>query len=46
MNNENWLDKYDFLYDVVGIIKEEIKGNFLVVYINKTDYENTTEKEV
>lgn len=45
MNDENWIDEYDFLYDVVGIIKEETKGNFLIVYVNKTDYENATETE-
>lgn len=46
MNDENWIDEYDFLRDVIGIVKEEIKGNFLIAYVNKTDYEGATEKEV
>lgn len=45
MNNADWLDEYDFLKDVVGIIKEEIKGNFMIIYVNKADYENATEIE-
>lgn len=44
-NNEDWLDEYDFLRDVVGIIKEETKGNVgIMVYVNKADYENAMEE--
>jgi hypothetical protein len=44
-NNEDWLDEYDFLRDVVGIVKEETKGNVgIMVYVNETDYNNAMEE--
>ena len=45
MNTIEWLDEYDFIRDVVGIVKEEIQGKFLIVYVNKADYENAIEKD-
>jgi hypothetical protein len=44
-NNEDWLDEYDFLRDVVGIVKEETKGNVgIMVYVNEADYNNAMEE--
>ena len=44
MNAIEWLDEYDFVRDVVGIVREEIQGNLLIVYVNKADYENVMEE--
>jgi hypothetical protein len=44
-SKEDWLDQYDFLHDVVGIIVEETKWNVgIVVYVNETDYKFAMEE--